>query len=248
MASDFWSWNWSLTTMQVTGSAVSGPFNAVTVGGDATVAGEQSQNEDAFGAPGIIFRPRPPSDETGSDGQVVKGLGAETLAARMGDRLTPFTWRDLRLNKIFPAPQPGTIALVGYGGGYLSLDDTPAKETELTLRVPYSSGREHVIVLDPNLNTLTITHGDGASVTMTTDQVTVSAPATVHVNAPTVLLGSSPGNPVACVADLVSVAVPAMTCNGVPVIPVNPLLVTAAAPPGIMAVGQIISGRGGVQA
>lgn len=171
-------WSWALTTVQITGSAVSGPLNAVTVGGDATVEGGTAQNEDAFGAPGIVFRPRPPSDEKGSDEQVYR-VGAEAIAASMGDRLTPFTWRDLRLNKVFPSPKPGTIALVGYGGAFLAFDDVadPTNQNKklslATLYVPYDidsttgvAKKCHAIILDPAQEAIGIVHGDGVAIAM----------------------------------------------------------------------------------
>lgn len=59
---------WTVTTMQITGSSVADkPFGAVLMGGDGTVPGEGPQGAEAFGAPGLVFRPRPPSSETGTD-------------------------------------------------------------------------------------------------------------------------------------------------------------------------------------
>jgi hypothetical protein len=172
------SWSWSTATVQITGSNVSGPFNAVTVGGDATVEGETARDEDAFGAPGIVFRPRPPEKVLGKDRQVYT-VGAEALAKRMGDRLTPFTWRDLRLNQVFPAPKPGTIAMVGYGGAFLSFDD--AKDSNdrtnslVTLYVPYGKNGSgipehcHAIVLDPTQEAIGIIHGSGCAISLGKD-------------------------------------------------------------------------------
>lgn len=169
------AWSWSLTTVQVTGSAVSGPLNAVTVGGDATVDAEVTQGEDAFGAPGIVFRPRPPSNVTGTDGQQYL-VGAEAIAGRMSDRLTPFTWRDLRLNMAFPAPKEGTIALVGYGGAFLSFDDTPAGDSRATLYVPYErdgngvATKCHTIILDPAQKSIGIVHAEGNAIVLGEDK------------------------------------------------------------------------------
>jgi hypothetical protein len=158
----------TLSTVAVTNSSVSGPLNAVVMDGDGT-ADETAQNEDAFGAPGIVFRPRPPSNVVGNDGQRYK-VGAEALAARMGDRITPFTWRDLRFNKVFPAPKPGTIALVGYGGGFLSFDDTGANESLATLYVPYANGtKAHAIIIDPDQESIGIIHGDGGAIVIDKD-------------------------------------------------------------------------------
>lgn len=162
--------NLTLTTMVVSGSNVSGPLHAVTMGGNGT-ADETAQDEDAFGAPGIVFRPRPPSKIDGSDGQKYE-VGAETIAARMGDRVTPLTWRDLRFNQVFPAPKPGTVALVGYGGGFLSFDDTAAKESLTTLYVPYANGsKAHAIILDPEQESIGVIHGDGMAITLGDEQM-----------------------------------------------------------------------------
>ena len=164
------TWSWSLTTLQITGSSVSGPLHAVTVGGEATVEGEVPQGEDAFGAPGIVFRPRPPETVTGADGQQYR-VGAEAIGGRMSDRLTPFTWRDLRLNLAFPAPKEGTIALVGYGGAFLTFDDTPAGDSIATLYVPYEkvngvATKCHTIILDPAQESIGIVHGEGCAIAL----------------------------------------------------------------------------------
>jgi hypothetical protein len=88
----------------------------------------------------------------------------------MGDELIPFTWRDLRLNKVYPAPKPGTVALVGYGGAFLSFDDTDAGETLATLYVPYEGGTKcHSIILDPKQKTIGIVHGSGLAIGMSAD-------------------------------------------------------------------------------
>lgn len=161
--------NWTITTLQITGSNVSGPLSAVLVGGDGTAGSETAQDVAAFGAPGIVFRPRPPEDVAGSDGQNYT-VGAEALGVRQGDEIKPFTWRDLRINKVFPAPKPGTIALVGYGGAFLSFDDTDAGDSRTTLYVPYAGGTKcHTIVLDPEAEVIGIVHGEGMAIGMSKD-------------------------------------------------------------------------------
>jgi hypothetical protein len=176
---------WSVSTMQITGSSIADkPFGAVLMGGDGTVAGEGPQSAEAFGAPGLVFRPRPPSDETGSDGQQYR-VGTEALGARMGDELIPFTWRDLRFNKVYPSPKAGTVALVGYGGAFLSFDDVDVStdpdvkklETLATLYVPYADNSKcHSIVLDPKQDVLSITHGDGAGILLGNTGITMRSP------------------------------------------------------------------------
>ncbi len=161
--------NWTITTLQITGSNVSGPLNAVLVGGDGTAGDETAQDVVAFGAPGIVFRPRPPESVSGSDGQDYK-VGAEALGVRQGDEIKPFTWRDLRINKAFPAPKPGTIAFVGYGGAFLSFDDTAAGDSRTTLYVPYANRTKcHTIVLDPESEVIGIVHGEGMAIGMSKD-------------------------------------------------------------------------------
>jgi hypothetical protein len=170
--------------MRVVGSTVVGKHNAVLVGGDGGVSGldidgtetdgERIDDAESYGAPGIVFRPRPPSDAAGEQ------LTAESMALRLGGKLTPFTWRDLRFNRVFPSPKPGTVAFVGYGGGFLAFDDAAAagpddgKASKATLYIPYAySGgaptKAHVIALDPDQETVQIIHGDGLAITMDPD-------------------------------------------------------------------------------
>jgi hypothetical protein len=125
----------------------------------------------------------------------------------MGDRLTPFTWRDLRLNKVFPAPKPGTIAMVGYGGAFLSFDDTASGDTLATLYVPYAKDSNgvatkcHTIILDPAQKSIGIVHaegnaivlGDDGSITMRADGSTsvVLKPGTFQVAASNISLNGN---------------------------------------------------------
>jgi hypothetical protein len=179
--------NWTVSFLEVTGSTVYGPHHAVLVGGGAGVGsfdeddalgGEQAQDAEAYGAPGIVFRPRPPEDVSTPDGS--QRLAAEAMAARTGDGLVPMAWRDLRFNRVFPAPKPGTVALVGYGGGFLAFDDTAGnsgdqKATLGTLYVPYqfSGGvpaKAMVITVDPETEALQLIHGDGFAISMTPDE------------------------------------------------------------------------------
>lgn len=183
--------NWAISFVQVTGSTISGPHHAVLVGGEGAVAGleegdagESKPDCESFGAPGIVFRPRAPEQVSTPDG--TETVGAEAYALRSGDGLIPFTWRDLRLNRAFPAPKPGTVAVVGYGGGFLAFDDTEAnsgdqKATINTLYCPYSfSGgvpaKAHAIILDPDEEDVKIVQGDGTSVLLSSDGAIVRSP------------------------------------------------------------------------
>jgi hypothetical protein len=162
-----------LTFLRVVGSTVIGRHSAVAVGGEGGVGGlgdfnadepgERVEDAEAYGAPGIVFRPRPPSPH---DGDV---LAAESIAVRLGGRDVPIAWRDLRLNRAYPAPKAGSVALVGYGGGFLSFEDTPAKESTATLYVKYGS-KAHAIILDAAQESISITHGDGAEVVILPDK------------------------------------------------------------------------------
>jgi hypothetical protein len=157
------------TFLRVIGSTVVGRHSAVAVGGEGGVgglgdfnadeAGERVEDAEAFGAPGIVFRPRPPSPH---DGDV---LAAESIAARLGGRDVPIAWRDLRLNRNYPAPKAGAVALVGYGGGFLSFKDSASLESVATLYVKYGS-KAHAIVLDPEQESIMVIHGDGLAITM----------------------------------------------------------------------------------
>jgi hypothetical protein len=157
------------TFLRVIGSTVVGRHSAVAVGGEGGVGalddfnadapGERVEDAEAFGAPGIVFRPRPPSEH---DGDL---LSAESMALRIGGRSVPVAWRDLRLNRAYPAPKAGSVALVGYGGGFLSFEDSSALESTATLYVKYGS-KAHAIVLDPVNESLMLIHGDGLAITM----------------------------------------------------------------------------------
>jgi len=164
--------------VRVLGSTVAGKHSAVLVGGDGAIgalddqdpgaSGEQFTDVEAYGAPGIVFRPRPPETVGGDE------LSAEAMALRTGGGLVPVAWRDLRLNRRFSAPKPGSVALVGYGGGFLAFDDTSDKTSSATLYVPYSfSGgvptKAHVISLDPVAESVSIVHGDGFAVVLDAD-------------------------------------------------------------------------------
>ena len=152
---------------------------------------------------------------------------------RVGDGLIPMTWRDLRLNRAFPAPKAGTVALVGYGGGFLSLDDTDANsgDQKATIQVfycPYSfSGgvpaKAHCIIVDP-VEGISIIHGDGASFLMGKDK--------------SIMLQSPDGQSFVKVQDgMVTIQTALLILNGGAVVvgnpmgPIAPLLAGPASPP-----------------
>jgi hypothetical protein len=178
---------YGMTTFQVGGSSVSGPFGAVRYAGAGTVEGEGTQDAESFGAPGIICRPRPPSTVTGLDGSTQYDVGLESVGARMGDSIRPVAYRDLRLNRAFPAPAEGTMAFVGYGGGFLSFSDDAAKQSITTLYVPYDFDGDgvpakcHTIVLDPQQEKVAVIQGDGRSIILGPDGIVMRCDRTTHV-------------------------------------------------------------------
>jgi hypothetical protein len=148
-------------------------------------AGERAFNQDHYTALGIIARPRPPS--TVFPAQSGSEVSAEAVALRTGDGLVPIAYRDLRLHARYPAPKEGSIALVGYAGGFHSLDDVddvpltdpqgrpvPNKATVQTFYVPYQHNLEgvpakaHVITIDPTPGneSISIVHGSGMAILM----------------------------------------------------------------------------------
>lgn len=176
--------NWtSLTSglfavLRVIGSTIEGPYKAVMVGGETGIGGfgEGSRGEtpdgiEAYGAPGIVWRPRVP-ERSGKD-----RLVAEAFSARVPDGMIPLSWRDLRWHLAFPAPKPGTLAFVGYAGGSASWEDVDAQSTNapnikvknqrLTIYVPYAKDADgkptkaHAIVADPESESLSLIQGDG---------------------------------------------------------------------------------------
>jgi hypothetical protein len=134
--------------------------------------GELSDNQDMYGQLGILARPLDPEKIGGKD------YRAEVVAARTADGLVPLAWRDLRLERFFPNGIPkGSVRMVGYGGAFASFDlaDT---ENSYTIYIPYDfSGdtptKAHAIIVDPNPdNGITLTHGDGYQVSLTSDSET----------------------------------------------------------------------------
>lgn len=137
---------------------------------DLGAVAEQSTEVPFYGALGVVARPRPAT----KDGQ------ADAVCTRAGDAFVPIAARDLRLNAQFPSPKEGTIALVGYGGGFHSIEDTPQHTSMHVIYVPYAytgttPGKAHAIILDPTTGneTISIVHGDGMSVLLGSGGVVV---------------------------------------------------------------------------
>lgn len=155
-------------------------YNLTGIGGfeadaEGDESGEQAHEQEVFGAFGVIGRPRAPS----MLGSALSWL--EVLAARTSDGLVAFGFRDLRLHARFPNPKAGSIAFVGYGGAFLSFDDTAAnsgdeKASIATLYVPYEwtngvPSKAHVLVLDPTSGnpSVTLVHAEGHGIVLNKD-------------------------------------------------------------------------------
>lgn len=155
------------SAVRVVGSTVAGKHSVVLVGGDGS-GGAGMTDAEAYGGLGLVFRPRPPETVDGEE------LHAEAMSARLGSGLTPLAWRDVRLHRAFSNPKEGTMALVGYGGGFLAIEDTANKLSAMTMYVPYAySGGEPqkamAVAIDPEQESLMLVHGDGYAVVLDKD-------------------------------------------------------------------------------
>jgi hypothetical protein len=173
------------TFFRVLGSTVVGKHSAVLEGLEGTVSGpdeddpgENMSDVEAYGALGLIARARVPSKVDGDE------LAAEGYGLRTPGGIIPLARRDLRLNRRFPNPKPGTVALVGYGGGFLSFDDADGDTSLGTLYVPYErdvSGtvtKAHMISIGRDGNGtpfLGIISGEGPRVTLLGTEVVVAS-------------------------------------------------------------------------
>lgn len=125
-------------------------------------SGENAPGVEAFGALGLLGRFLPPDE----DGEV------EIYAVRLGDRVVPLGFRDLRIDRAFPSGlAEGSIALAGYGGGFHSIDLTSANSGDQRANIhviyaPYefsggTPAKAHAVILDPEAGGLQLVHGDG---------------------------------------------------------------------------------------
>jgi hypothetical protein len=146
---------------------LSGDTPQVTVDDDT---GEVDTDRDVYSALGVTGRPLPPGDAE----------FAEVVCVRMADGLVPIAVRDIRLRMGGNAPGEGTVALVGYAGGYHSI--TPVDNTDLdkgSIHVIYcpfdfSGGvaqKAHVITLDPTSGneSISLVHADGQAIFLQSD-------------------------------------------------------------------------------
>lgn len=120
--------SWNLAFFKVKGSTITGPHNAVLVGGDGGVDGEALQDAEAWGAPGLVVRPLPPESlpvdvmARDEDHPERVELAAEGIGLRTTRGIMPLAWRDLRFTRLLPnGPKPGDTILAGYGLNFVRL-------------------------------------------------------------------------------------------------------------------------------
>jgi hypothetical protein len=182
-----------------------------------------------IGVYGLISKPLPASKDGLGPGVLYGDEGAEGFA------WIGFDPRDLE--KV-PVLSLGSSGLVNSRGSYIAQDYESETTTIVGKRA--NGTKQHKITIGDDGNggdVITIEHWGGPKITMTDDEITVSAP-TVHVNSPNVRLGSSPGKAVATVGDGVAVTISAASIAA---------MVAPGAPPALTAIGKILSGRSGLQ-
>ena len=140
-------------------------------------AGETVEGADMYGMLGVVCRPLPP-EIVGNQSR-----HADALCVRTADGLQPIAYRDPRLAMAGNAPGNGTVALVGYGGGFHSLDYNTDSNggNRHTIYCPYDfdeSGvaqKAHALTLDPTSGnaSIALVHAEGFAVTMTDDELTL---------------------------------------------------------------------------
>jgi hypothetical protein len=133
---------------------------------------ESTDDADVYGSLGVIGRPLPPENAGGVEEH------AEVVCVRTADGLVPIGVRDVRLRMGGNAPNEGTVAFVGYGGGYHSI--SPVDNTDISkgaIQVIYCgydfnssgvAGKAHTIILDPTSGneSIMVVHADGMAITM----------------------------------------------------------------------------------
>lgn len=135
---------------------------------------EQSPAEPGYSALGILGRPLPPDGE----------FRLEALGLRTDDGLTPFAYRDLRINRavngggVPTAPREGQLLFAGYGGAFIGHSMTTQatgskKGNVTTIYVPYAfngdtPSKAHAIIIDPSEgnSSISLVHGDGVFFTL----------------------------------------------------------------------------------
>lgn len=200
--------NFLFGVMRVVGSHLAGPHNAVLISGrgidgfsddDAEAPGEKVDDADAFGAPGIVWRPWPATRGplTGSAPTRDVPVGAEAFYVRTSEGMQPISWRDLRLHEYLPDITPGSHAFISYAGQHLLFEPVeqdagdwsgdPGEEAprvlngRAVLRVPYARNgageatKAHELTFEPN-GAVRLVHGDGSTIELSSDRIALSAP------------------------------------------------------------------------
>lgn len=163
----------SLASEPDTGESSAVLFSVEGAGGVGDV-GETDPEAEVFGALGMVGRPLAPQTVAG------RSAHAEVLCLRTADGLVPISARDLRLRMQGDGPAAGTLAFVGYGGGFHSLSPVDGDPTLGTIHVvycPYSydsagvAQKAHTIVLDPTSGneSVSIVHARGQSILLQDD-------------------------------------------------------------------------------
>lgn len=143
-------------------------------------AGEGQNDAEVFGALGIVGRPLAPETRLGQE------LHAETASVRQAEGLIPIACRDLRLRMPGNGPTEGTVAFIGYGGGFHSLTavDKGAGGTIHVLYCPFDfdgSGiaqKAHAITMDPTPGneSVMVVHADGQAIVMFEKKIVLKSP------------------------------------------------------------------------
>lgn len=133
---------------------------------------EISDQMPEYSGVGPVFRPLDPERIKG------KNFFTETVCAVTDDGLVPIGFRDMRIWKAFPSGlQKGQTAFAGYGGGFysLSLTSSSSGSQKANIHVMYCPyqfdangvpSKAHAIVLDPENQAISITHADGAQISL----------------------------------------------------------------------------------
>ncbi len=154
-----------------TGKNVGVLFNVAGIDGIEDGSIGEANDADVYGALGIVSRPLPPKD----------GKAAEVVCMRTADGLVPIAAKDSRLKMPGEAPHAGTVALVGYGGGFHSMDPVNDGQ-DGTIHVIYcpfdfdddgNAQKAHSIILDPSSGneSITIAHAGGMAVMLFDDKL-----------------------------------------------------------------------------
>ncbi len=141
-------------------------FNVAGIDGLEDGSIGEANDADVYGALGIVSRPLSPKD----------GAAAEVVCMRTADGLVPIAAKDMRLKMPGEAPHAGTVALVGYGGGFHSMDPVNDGQ-DGTIHVIYcpfdfdgdgNAQKAHSITLDPSAGneSISIVHSEGMAITM----------------------------------------------------------------------------------